>query len=140
MPAEKQRTALAQVKLQITRYKEELVRLEETQRKLEANLSRVVYPVSTLPPDITSYIFLHCLPTHGRVTPSPAAAPLLLAQICRHWRQIALSTCRLWSSLYIDPGDGTKRIVEDRVRMLLETWFSRAKGTPLSLGLNFTFQ
>ncbi|KAJ6537995.1 hypothetical protein B0H19DRAFT_877467, partial [Mycena capillaripes] len=55
-----------------------------------------VYPVLTLPFDITSRIFLHCLPSHGRVAPSPSKAPLLLAQICHHWREVALSTCGLW--------------------------------------------
>ncbi|KAJ7108306.1 hypothetical protein C8R44DRAFT_531522, partial [Mycena epipterygia] len=55
-----------------------------------------VYPALTLPNEITSQIFVACLPEDGRVTPSPHTAPLLLAQICRHWRNIATSTCELW--------------------------------------------
>ncbi|KAF8152014.1 hypothetical protein K438DRAFT_1433339, partial [Mycena galopus ATCC 62051] len=55
-----------------------------------------VYPVLTLPNEVISMIFVHCLPAHGRVRPSPRRAPLLLAQICTLWREIALSTGQLW--------------------------------------------
>ncbi|KAJ7700511.1 hypothetical protein B0H17DRAFT_925554, partial [Mycena rosella] len=63
---------------------------------LEASLALVIYPVLTLPTEITSRIFVHCLPKHRRVRPSPTTPPLTLAQICRHWREVALSTCQLW--------------------------------------------
>ena len=32
---------------------------------------------------------------------SASEAPILLTQICRDWRSIALSTLRIWSRLYI---------------------------------------
>ncbi|KAJ7115355.1 hypothetical protein C8R44DRAFT_538360, partial [Mycena epipterygia] len=54
------------------------------------------YPVITVPYELVAHIFLHCLPADGRVRPSPRAAPLLLAQICSDWRQIALETKQLW--------------------------------------------
>ncbi|KAJ7909106.1 hypothetical protein B0H13DRAFT_1452762, partial [Mycena leptocephala] len=96
---QERRAALSEVKSRITLYKKYIGELEKQQGELEASLSLVIYPVLTLPIDITSRIFLHCLPTHGRVVPSPSTAPLVLAQICRHWRQVALSTCRLWNSI-----------------------------------------
>ncbi|KAJ7643432.1 hypothetical protein DFH06DRAFT_936666, partial [Mycena polygramma] len=71
-------------------------RLERERDELESSLSSLAYPVLALPFDITSRIFLQCLPAHGRVIPSAARAPLLLAQICHDWREIALSTCELW--------------------------------------------
>ncbi|KAF8193168.1 hypothetical protein K438DRAFT_1463251, partial [Mycena galopus ATCC 62051] len=55
-----------------------------------------VYPVLTLPPEITARIFMASLPSHGRVRPSQSTPPLLLAQICRHWREITLSSYKLW--------------------------------------------
>ncbi|KAJ6559907.1 hypothetical protein B0H19DRAFT_864058, partial [Mycena capillaripes] len=55
-----------------------------------------VYPILTLPPEISARIFVECLPSHGRVRPSTVTAPLLLAQICRDWRHIAISSCQLW--------------------------------------------
>ncbi|KAJ7706489.1 hypothetical protein B0H16DRAFT_1826250, partial [Mycena metata] len=112
--------------------------LEENANKLEANLDLVVYPVLTLPPEITSKIFLQCLPTHGRVEPSPSRAPLLLTQVCHHWRQVTHSTCGLWSSLYISPTfqiDAAPWAVvarDDSACALLQTWFPRAKASPLS--------
>ncbi|KAJ7101966.1 hypothetical protein C8R44DRAFT_592213, partial [Mycena epipterygia] len=84
------------IQSEIARYKTYLERLEEEQSTLEASLALLVYPVLTLPTEITSRIFVDCLPTHGRIIPSPSTAPLVLAQICRHWRDIALSTCKLW--------------------------------------------
>ncbi|KAJ6487096.1 hypothetical protein C8R47DRAFT_952223, partial [Mycena vitilis] len=63
---------------------------------LELKLAETVYPILSLPPEITARIFVECLPIHGRVRSSPTAAPLLLAQICRDWREIALDTCQLW--------------------------------------------
>ncbi|KAJ7855416.1 hypothetical protein B0H13DRAFT_1641933, partial [Mycena leptocephala] len=93
------RVNLAAIKAAILRHKNELSILEKREREVEEpqeRLAHVEYPVLTLPPEITSRIFLECLPGHGRVIPSPDAAPLLLSQICRHWRDVALSTCGLW--------------------------------------------
>jgi hypothetical protein len=73
--------------------------LKARERDLEAALAIVAYPVLTLPPEITSHIFLNCLPFHGRVQPSATKAPLVLAQVCRHWRDVALATAGLWSSI-----------------------------------------
>ncbi|KAJ7236192.1 hypothetical protein C8J57DRAFT_1194449, partial [Mycena rebaudengoi] len=99
--------------------------LKEEAAELEAGLS----PVLMLPVEITSSIFLLCLPSHGRVVPSPSRAPLLLAQICSQWREVALSTRELWSSLY----PYSQR--DQALRALTQTWFSRAKAAPISLGL-----
>ncbi|KAJ7108128.1 hypothetical protein C8R44DRAFT_585533, partial [Mycena epipterygia] len=54
------------------------------------------YPVITLPNEMTSRIFLYCIPTQSAEHHSIHTAPLLLIQICRHWRDIALSTSELW--------------------------------------------
>ncbi|KAJ7803636.1 hypothetical protein B0H14DRAFT_1634933 [Mycena olivaceomarginata] len=144
---QEQRDALAAVKSQIMLYKKCIVTLEEEEKRLATSLSKVKYPVLDLPVDVTSHIFLHCLPTHGRVAPSATSAPLIVAQICRHWREVALSTCGLWKSLYIDGGLDLGTVMGERTfapnysaQHLLRTWFSRAKGSPLSLGLNFTMR
>ncbi|KAJ6608263.1 hypothetical protein B0H10DRAFT_1711402, partial [Mycena sp. CBHHK59/15] len=54
-----------------------------------------VHPVLSLPPEITSEIFIHCLPS-GFLKPSTRKAPLLFTQICHRWRLIALETPELW--------------------------------------------
>ncbi|KAJ7215601.1 hypothetical protein GGX14DRAFT_305468, partial [Mycena pura] len=70
--------------------------LEEKRRAIFNSLNGVVYPILTLPPEITSRIFVHCLPHHGRVRPSLRCAPLVLTRICGKWRAVALSTGELW--------------------------------------------
>ncbi|KAJ7223507.1 hypothetical protein GGX14DRAFT_658360 [Mycena pura] len=147
LSAQERRTALAKVKSQIALHKKSIEVLEKEREELEKDLSLVVYPVLTLPVEIISRIFLRCLPSHGRIAPSPTTAPLLLAQICRHWREVALSTSRLWSSLYLYGGWDSDTIygrrtvpVDLQEQNLLRTWFARAKGSPLSLGLNFQFR
>ncbi|KAJ7776602.1 hypothetical protein DFH07DRAFT_693797, partial [Mycena maculata] len=57
--------------------------------------------------ELITEIFVHCLPTPASATgacffrphfvrPSVKDAPLLLCQICRRWRAIALTTPQLW--------------------------------------------
>ncbi|KAJ6512366.1 hypothetical protein DFH09DRAFT_1288284 [Mycena vulgaris] len=137
------RTQLARIQSEIARQqkqvsldKKALDALEQEQRSVEDGLALAIYPIVTLPNEITSRIFIDCLPSHGRVRPSPHTAPLILVQICRQWREIALSTCQLWSSIFlqISSMDG------DRAHNLLEHWISRAKGHPLSLGLHTNYQ
>ncbi|KAJ7718598.1 hypothetical protein DFH07DRAFT_933541 [Mycena maculata] len=141
-----QRAALADIKSQIIHYKTHIEALETQQQELEGSLSLVVYPVLSLPFEVTSRIFVHCLPAHGRVSPSPSNAPLILAQICRDWRDIAVSTCELWSSIYfqafsfslssiLSPTQTPNVPCDNGTCALLETWLARAKGHPISLGL-----
>ncbi|KAJ7194385.1 hypothetical protein GGX14DRAFT_678896 [Mycena pura] len=89
------------------------------------------YPVLTLPNEIVSRIFVDCLPSHGRVHPIPGTAPLVFAQICRHWRDIAIATCKLWSSVDLTSKPGWANIAQS----LPESWLSRGKEHELSLTL-----
>ncbi|KAJ7083803.1 hypothetical protein C8R44DRAFT_573405, partial [Mycena epipterygia] len=93
---EQLRANLDEIQSTISRYQTYLAVLETQQRALEMELSCVVYPVLTLPIEITSRIFVECLPSDGVVRPSPSKPPLTLAQVCSHWRDISLSTCGLW--------------------------------------------
>ncbi|KAF7332501.1 F-box domain-containing protein [Mycena kentingensis (nom. inval.)] len=92
------------------------------------------FPFHQLPAEIQSEIFLQCLPpafapvdlvpSFDRQKPT---APLLLVQICRDWRRVALFTPRLWRSLAvcIDPPVHATDV--------LNTWASRAGALPLDL-------
>ncbi|KAJ6565831.1 hypothetical protein DFH09DRAFT_1363622 [Mycena vulgaris] len=107
-----------------------------------------------VPYEIIARIFADCLPGDGRVKPLPHAAPLLLAQICSQWRQIALETRELWSSfdftfrshaLEVDRRAFRTYLTEfpdplsyDGISTLLETWLPRAHGHPLSITLRCT--
>ncbi|KAJ7060090.1 hypothetical protein C8F01DRAFT_989043, partial [Mycena amicta] len=72
--------------------------LEAAEAILVERLSHLVYPILTLPHDITSRIFIACLPEHGRVRMLSEAVPLKLSWVCRNWREIALATPELWAS------------------------------------------
>ncbi|KAJ7487928.1 hypothetical protein FB451DRAFT_1390902 [Mycena latifolia] len=119
--------------------------LHSEERELESELALVVYPVLTLPAEITSQIFVESLPAHGRVRPSPRKAPLVLAQICHQWREIALSTSDLWRSIDLTFRSSSVRRLPDGKEYedapnegalpLLETWLSRTKERPISLTL-----
>ncbi|KAJ6541222.1 hypothetical protein DFH09DRAFT_1174766 [Mycena vulgaris] len=82
------------------------------------------YPVLSLPAKIIAEIFIHCLPSDS--SPSPSRAPLLLAQICRQWRIIALTTPSLWRSIHLEGRSTSKSSIQ-----LLRTWLSRSKDQPL---------
>ncbi|KAJ7701620.1 hypothetical protein B0H14DRAFT_2170412, partial [Mycena olivaceomarginata] len=56
------------------------------------------YPILSIPAEIMSLVFVECLdpPSTDDPCPTGRAVPLLLMQVCRRWRDIALSTRKLW--------------------------------------------
>ncbi|KIM90109.1 hypothetical protein PILCRDRAFT_42451, partial [Piloderma croceum F 1598] len=56
----------------------------------------LISPIRRTPPEMLANIFVLCLPDDEFVGMYVLDAPLLLVQICSHWRKIALSTQRLW--------------------------------------------
>ncbi|KAJ7643582.1 hypothetical protein FB45DRAFT_1052524 [Roridomyces roridus] len=104
---------------------------------LQAQSDAIVYPVLSLPLDITSQIFQTCTCVNldsgmsilagerimPLVFPRPANAPLLLTQVCREWRQIALANPSLWRSLYL---------VDALPPEAVDTWLLRAGNLPLA--------
>ncbi|KAJ7182388.1 hypothetical protein C8R43DRAFT_845088, partial [Mycena crocata] len=91
-------------------------------------------PALKLPYELTSQIFMDCLPVYGRARPSLRAAPLLLAQICVVWRSVALSLPQLWSSVFLEfsrPGR-TSKLANNSIA-LVDCWFGRSGQHPLSI-------
>ncbi|TDL25754.1 hypothetical protein BD410DRAFT_606722 [Rickenella mellea] len=86
--------------------------------------------VGRLPPELWSNIFLDCLPFH----PSFAAlkAPLLLTHVCRHWRDVALSTPTLWSNISLTGGIES---ITDTTLIRFDMWLERSRSCPLSIDL-----
>ncbi|KAJ7829631.1 hypothetical protein B0H13DRAFT_1916367 [Mycena leptocephala] len=90
--------------------------LKARERDLEAALAIVAYP------------------------PSATKAPLVLAQVCRHWRDVALATAGLWSSIDLKfKLYGPRNIPDNGTIPLLRTWLSRAKRSPISLTLRLPY-
>ncbi|KAJ3880130.1 hypothetical protein F5051DRAFT_324440, partial [Lentinula edodes] len=88
-----------------------------------------------LPVEIISEIFLQCLPevdtlSFMRPEPHPDQAPLLLTQVCRSWRSIAIATPRLWSTLIINASNGSSSHCE-----ITKLWLDRSRNVPLTFTL-----
>ncbi|KAJ7755995.1 hypothetical protein B0H16DRAFT_1257065, partial [Mycena metata] len=89
--------------------------------------------VLTLPPEITSEIFLQCVPIKRER--NTKEAPLLFTQICRDWRHIAVSTSALWTTF--DVAESTTGLVH--FPEIVETWLARARGRPLTVKIRGAF-
>ncbi|KAJ6610358.1 hypothetical protein B0H10DRAFT_1811711, partial [Mycena sp. CBHHK59/15] len=72
-----------------------LEKIDADRRSVQLQLDTVTYPLLTLPNEITSEIFMHCLPAELE-QPRQSQAPILFLRICRAWREIARSTPGLW--------------------------------------------
>jgi hypothetical protein len=94
-------------------------------------LKSIIYPVLTLPPEITAEIFKQCVDqvTIGDVASVPE--PLLLASVCKAWRYIALTLPTIWSDIELfRSSDSTSRIEK-----LLPCWLPRVGGHPLKIDM-----
>ncbi|KAJ7248986.1 hypothetical protein C8J57DRAFT_714551 [Mycena rebaudengoi] len=106
-----------------------------------------------IPFEITSKIFIECLPSDGRVVPSQKSPPLLLAQVCPQWRSVALSTHDLWTSISLqftlagcysglarlfNESDAASAPRGDELSLLLDLWFARTASSPLSITVKCT--
>ncbi|KAJ7885673.1 hypothetical protein B0H14DRAFT_2498711 [Mycena olivaceomarginata] len=86
-----------------------------------------------LPFEMTAEIFGHFRPIYpGRSRPG-LQSPTLLAQVCRQWRDIAMSSPRLWNSLQLDLDP---KILPQQL-ILLQSWLTHSGACPLSIGITY---
>ncbi|KAJ7163409.1 hypothetical protein C8R43DRAFT_879824, partial [Mycena crocata] len=113
-----------------------LERLHSDRDDVQKILDKVIYPVLTLPIEITREIFLHCLPNRGNqvATLSRKSAPMVLGWVCAQWRRIALSMSTLWSSV-----DLTLHSRSPEEYDFLRSCLSRSGSFPLTLELSYQF-
>ncbi|KAJ7157210.1 hypothetical protein C8R46DRAFT_909567, partial [Mycena filopes] len=135
------RAQLAEIDASIAVLKSRLKSLERLRQPLQKELNHRGNPVLSLPPEITSEIFLHCVPAPspldslGKPNPTKNVAPLLLLQVCRTWRQIALSTPHLWAALHLDLGLLIVKMSDAAVEKVIMDWFGRAGTSPLAFSV-----
>ncbi|KAJ7853709.1 hypothetical protein B0H14DRAFT_781477, partial [Mycena olivaceomarginata] len=105
---------------------------------IRRQLNDVVDPVSRLPREVSSEIFLCCLPPleqsesgyrHIIRVPNAAHAPVLLLNVCNSWTDIALATPALWAA--INSGFPQPKGFDE----LLQFWFHRTRNHPLSVSI-----
>ncbi|KAJ7126193.1 hypothetical protein C8R44DRAFT_781308 [Mycena epipterygia] len=108
------------------------VQLQTQQHETCAN------PFLTLPPEIVAEIFVKFIPSYPDRPPLfGVLSPLLLCEISRQWRQIALSTPTLWRSIRIDINEPGGQGKVERKLDVLATWLSRSGRCPLSICLRY---
>ncbi|TDL26851.1 hypothetical protein BD410DRAFT_782935 [Rickenella mellea] len=102
-------------------------------------LKSIVSPITLIPDEVLSKIFVHCLPEDGQgkhlpPVPSIWSSPLLLTRVCRRWTDVALSTHHLWAGMTL-----TKKLCDgkfDQITKATDEWIGRSGACPLS----FNFQ
>ncbi|KAK0218420.1 hypothetical protein EDD85DRAFT_780989 [Armillaria nabsnona] len=98
---------LTRLQEQIAQTRTALEGLLDEERRIERTIEScktIVCPIHRIPEDIICEIFLMCFGIEGEEKDSLDRnfAPLILSQVCRDWRSIALLTSWLWSSMKLD--------------------------------------
>ncbi|KAJ7507100.1 hypothetical protein B0H11DRAFT_190996 [Mycena galericulata] len=130
------RARVAGIKAQIAALEHSLRALKEEKISVQDRLDAYTYPVLTLPNEIISEIFVHFLPLYPKRPPIIGLrSPILLGQICRKWREIALSTPALWRRVAVSLRSAARLKRRDQKLILLETFLTRSGSCPLSVSL-----
>ncbi|KDQ57307.1 hypothetical protein JAAARDRAFT_194458 [Jaapia argillacea MUCL 33604] len=131
---------LTQQQLDIDRLDAEVSRLQAqivalVQDRHEAHVC-VLAGITRLPRELLSNIFVDCLDDDSRTlgVPDIRRAPILLTRVCRHWREVAIKTSRLWCHLQVTPeySPRTDRRTTSYTSIVAE-WLARAATSPLDL-------
>ncbi|KAJ7858991.1 hypothetical protein B0H13DRAFT_2672429 [Mycena leptocephala] len=103
-------------------------RIEELSRNnVRRDLNAICDPMARVPLEISSDIFMRCLPNSPRL--DPGNFPMLSLRVCHLWSDIALATPLLWTTIHTKDGDAKN------FDTLFEIWLNRAGSLPLSLSL-----
>ncbi|KAJ7150736.1 hypothetical protein C8R46DRAFT_497434 [Mycena filopes] len=129
--AESLRSDLA---VDIHRAQQDLIRLQRIDKYADQHIERYTSALSSLrriPPEIWLHIFqlyqqgCYCLPTNGRQEPYFDCSKMwILGHLCQYWRNLALDTSELWSTLRFTPASPLAAV---------KTWLDRAKEAPLTI-------
>ncbi|KAJ7670757.1 hypothetical protein DFH06DRAFT_141710 [Mycena polygramma] len=135
------RHRIADIDAEIANLRARLVRLAAERKPLVQALESIVYPVVTLPAEITAEIFLQYFTRAdiGGTDPNiphgpgwiPPCGPLLLASVCRAWREIALHLQPIWSKFHLVP---TQNAIPSTEK-LLQCWLPRTGNHPLEVDI-----
>ncbi|KAK7434050.1 hypothetical protein VKT23_020376 [Stygiomarasmius scandens] len=116
-----------------------LANLRQEHDKVDAH-PRLPSAFRLIPPEILAEIFVRCLPKDRNPKYSLSEPPLSLGLVCRDWREVCLSTPRLWSSIHVPfPRSGgmtaMRKTIEGKI-LGVETWLNRSGSLPLSFSIH----
>ncbi|KAJ7608368.1 hypothetical protein FB45DRAFT_946532 [Roridomyces roridus] len=116
---EELRAHLAAVDAAISAQLNHMQNLQNYRHSVLQELGAIVYPVLSLPNEITTEIFIQRLPDFPELNNNSRTLPLAPLGVCRAWRALAICTPQLLDlrSAGIRPRLGD-------LRDLIEVWFS----------------
>ncbi|KAJ7670091.1 hypothetical protein DFH06DRAFT_1468769 [Mycena polygramma] len=154
------RDVIDQASAELARYDEEIGRINSIlsgivsgRAALEAHVREcqsVFSPARRLPMELLAEIFEMCLPVyHNHRAQSPATSGaelkrlagyevLQLSQVCSRWRQVALCTSRLWSTIAVDTECWSSPLSVARGLSLLASSLERSREHPLKLHISLS--
>ncbi|KAJ7471523.1 hypothetical protein B0H11DRAFT_2040334 [Mycena galericulata] len=122
---------IEKLSVDIEQQRQVLKRLETDKSLAQRHLNDMRDPMARLPLEISSKIFILCLP----LIPEPGAShiPMLFLNICNNWTDIALATPTLWKAIHVlfPRAKGFEKA--------LEAWLHRACNQPLSISFRGDF-
>ncbi|KAL0064156.1 hypothetical protein AAF712_008878 [Marasmius tenuissimus] len=124
--------------LEINKYRALILILESERERMKKSMEKyrsLLSPVHRLPSELLLEIFGHLCKVNqlDDNTLAPASA---LSMVCGRWRQVALASPRLWSSIsmYLYCSEGRRdKVIANLTRLFLE----RSRRAPLRLWIDF---
>ncbi|KAJ7174098.1 hypothetical protein C8R43DRAFT_635436 [Mycena crocata] len=94
---EADRARVAEIDIEIRDLEGRIHILRVEREAIQERIQTYIYPVLSLPTEITPEIFLQLIPLYPDCPPlTGSLSPSLLTHICRQWRNIALDRPILW--------------------------------------------
>ncbi|KAJ6574346.1 hypothetical protein B0H19DRAFT_1124280 [Mycena capillaripes] len=100
------RQLVSQGKQQLEELRAEIAKLKLREEELQKYIDkhkRIISSINHFPPEILCMIFFHTLPSDVTIHPVTRESPWLVSQVCKLWREVALSSQVLWSFPKIHP-------------------------------------
>ncbi|KAF7306244.1 F-box domain-containing protein [Mycena indigotica] len=111
---------------QIAGLRSHLEALAEKRKEVTQQLEKITFPILTIPPEITGYIFSYY--AEYMVDEYDEYSPFILTHVCRLWREIALSIPKLWAKINMDGMTSSPSS-----ELMLRRWFERAGTSSLEV-------
>ncbi|TFK52183.1 hypothetical protein OE88DRAFT_1807139 [Heliocybe sulcata] len=108
-------------------------RLSQSSPAFMETCTSLLSPIWKLPPELLGRIFWFTLPTADYVYMRKDSSPLLISQVCQFWREVALSTPELWSSISLGADDSQTLDGNWPHPYAVRTWLGRSGKYSLSI-------
>ncbi|KAJ7073071.1 hypothetical protein C8F01DRAFT_1106110 [Mycena amicta] len=95
-------------------------------------------PLRRAPDDVLREIFLRTLPETRNAALSADEGPLLLASVCKRWKQIVFKTPRLWAAMHIVVPIASDRPRVRQLAKMARAWLKKSGVVPLVISMKIS--